>query len=327
MATKRFSGMNQKISNHSFNEVSGDQFVDFNGIWAPALTPVKDNYDIDNNRLIQHIHWLLENGCSGVVLFGTTGEAASFSASERMSALETVLASGVPPSRVIVGNGFPSATDTIAVTKHALAQGCTGVLMVPPFFFKELPEDALVQSYRYVFDQIDSPDLRVLLYHYPKMSAIPITHGLIDALLDSHCELIAGLKDSSGDWNSIGGFIEKYPELSIFPGSDEHLLHGLLAGGVGTITATADVNPAGIRKVYDIWEAGDNAESAQADASAIRSTIFQYPLAPALKAIHAFFRKDTAWATVRPPMMRLSESDTHELLERLDAFGFRLPGI
>ena len=319
--------MNQEFSNQSVNEVSGDRFVNFNGIWAPALTPVKDNYDIDSDRLNQHIHWLLENGCSGVVLFGTTGEAASFSASERMSALETVLASGVNPSKVIVGNGFPSTTDTIAITKHALAQGCTGVLMVPPFFFKELPEDALVQSYRYVFDQVDSPDLRVLLYHYPKMSAVPITYGLIDALLDSHCELIAGLKDSSGDWSSIGGFIEKFPQLSIFPGSDEHLLHGLLAGGTGTITATADVNPAGIRKVYDIWKVGDNAESAQADASAIRSAIFEYPLAPALKAIHAFFRKDTAWGTVRPPMMRLSETDARELLERLGSYGFRLPGM
>ena len=294
------------------------------GIWAPCLTPIKDNYTIDQLRLQDHIDWLLSNGCSGVVLFGTTGEAASFSSAERMTALEKLIASGVSPRNLIIGNGFSAITDTVAVTRHAMELGCESVLMVPPFYFKDLSLEGITASYRYVLDEVNSSRLRVVLYHYPKMSAVPITHALIDKLIESHSELIAGLKDSSGDWQSVEGFIRAYPNLSIFPGSDMLLLKGLKIGAVGTITATADINPAGICKVYDLWSVAKNAEDAQSKAEQIRQIVFRYPLAAALKSVHSAFRSDPDWNRVRPPLVVLSDHQRLKLIETLTQVDFQL---
>ena len=294
------------------------------GIWAPCLTPIKDNYTIDQLRLKDHIDWLLSNGCSGIVLFGTTGEAASFSAAERMTALEKLIASGVSPRNLIIGNGFSAITDTVAVTRHAMELGCESVLMVPPFYFKDLSLEGISTSFRYVLDEVNSSKLRVVLYHYPKMSAVPITHALIDKLIESHGELIAGLKDSSGDWQSVEGFIRAYPNLSIFPGSDMLLLKGLKIGAVGTITATADINPAGIRKVYDLWSVAKNAEDAQSKAEQIRQIVFRYPLAAALKSVHSAFRSDLDWNRVRPPLVVLSDYQRLKLIEALTQVDFQL---
>ena len=294
------------------------------GVWAPCLTPLEKNLGIDSFRLCEHIKWLLENGCNGVVLFGSTGEAASFSASERMAALDDVLESGVAALRVMVGNGFPSITDTVEVTRHTVEHGCKSVLMVPPYYFKNPTVEGLAESYRYVFDRLGSSDLKVILYHFPKQSAVPITYSLLDLLLDSHPELISGVKDSSGDWTSVEGFIQRYPQISIFPGSDMLLLDGLKIGGAGTITATADVNPAGIRKVYDLWREGQNAEESQESAERIREIVFQYPLAPALKSIHAYYRSDLEWRRVRPPLVELSDAETSGLINSLKDEGFKL---
>ena len=300
------------------------QRYNLGGVWAPCLTPINEDYSIDCSKLHDHIEWLLSNGCTGVALFGTTGEAASFSAAERTEALEKIVKSGIAPDRLMIGNGFTSISDTVKVTNHALELGCEKVLMIPPFFFKDLSTEGIAVSYRYVLDQVNSSNLKVILYNFPQMSTVPITHELIDRLIESHDELIVGLKDSSGDWNSVEGFIQNFPKLSVFPGSDLHLLQGLKVGGVGTITATADINPQGIRRVYDLWAEDEDAEEAQSRADMIREIVFQYPLAAALKAIHSVFRSDPQWRMVRPPLTVLGTADTEKLLGELDSAGFRL---
>ena len=308
------------------SESSDGTNSDLHGVWAPCLTPIDEDGGIDFPNLCEHIRWLLANGCHGVGLFGTTGEASSFSASERMTALEQVTASGIAPEKLMVGNGFPSITDTIAVTRHAMDLGCDRVLMLPPFYFKEPSTEGLVRSYRQVLDEVNSPDIRVVLYHFPKMSAVPIAHELIEALIGSHGDLIAGLKDSTGDWDSVEGYIREFPQLAIFPGTDVLLLRGLKIGGAGTITATADINPHGIRRVYDLWCEGRDAETAQDAADRIRKIVFRYPLSAALKTVHAVLRDEPEWKRVRPPLMELSNSEQSELMNALADEGFRLTG-
>ncbi len=304
------------------NEVKNSQL---RGIWAPCLTPLNSDLSIDLFKLTSHINWLLENGCDGVVLFGTTGEASSFSASERMSALEHVVESGISCCRLMVGNGFPSVQDSVSVTQHALSVGCEQVLMVPPYFYKTPNLDGVSAAYRYVFDRINGESLRVILYHYPKLSMVPITHSLIHELTRTHGNLIAGVKDSTGDWSSMKGFIQEFPELSIFPGSDSYLLAALKIGGVGTITATADINPTGIAKVYDLWSKRMDAVAAQDAANRVREVVFKYPLSSALKAVQAHFCFDESWKTVRPPLTPLSESHQSRLLAELEEAGFEIP--
>ncbi len=299
-----------------------EQAVNLRGIWAPCLTPVLEDFSIDYVRLCQHVDWLLNNGCQGVVLFGTTGESASFCAAERMIALKKLLMNDVPASRIILGNGFTAISESVDVTKHAVELGCRAVLMIPPFYFKNPSVQGLTCAYQYVLDAIDCPDLKVLLYHFPKMSTIPITYELIDALMHSHGELIAGLKDSSGSWDSVQDYIQRYPDLAIFPGTDTLLLKGLQSGGVGTITATANINPHGISRVYQLWQAGENAQSAQKAADSIRTIVSRYPLAAALKTAHAKFRDDSNWNRLRPPLVPLASKDQKALIESLLAAGF-----
>ena len=313
---------NQVMNSGSERETSEDSRLF--GIWAPCITPVDENYAIDVPRLCSLINWLQSNGCHGVSIFGTTGEAASFSAHERMSALEQVLESGISPDQLMVGNGFPAITDTVDVTRHALDLGCSNVLMLPPFYFKNPTIDGLCRSYRYVFDQVNSSDLRVILYHFPRMSTIPIPSPLIDELVRSHDGLIAGLKDSTCDWDSSKDYIERHPQMAIFPGTDALLLKGLECGGAGTITATANVNAAGIREVYDLWSSGESAEKAQQKAETIRSIIFEYPIAAALKFLHSHYRFDSAWEIVRPPLSILPSSDKTKLIRSLQKSGFAL---
>lgn len=308
----------------SFKPRTESSQIDLKGVWAPCLTPVLSDFSIDHERLFQHVNWLLSNGCHGVVLFGTTGEAASFSTAERMQALESLLESGVSPFEIILGNGFPSITDSIEVSRHAVSLGCRAVLMVPPFYFKNLSTVGLAASYQHVLDKIDCPDLRVLLYHFPRMSTVPISYPLIDTLIKTHGAMIAGLKDSSGEWESVIGFIQRYPDFSVFPGTDTFLLKGLNSGGAGTITATADINPNGIRHVYDLWRRGDDAKDVQSKANVIRMIISRYPLAAALKAVHAQFRSDPGWNRLRPPLEPLSANEQTELMESLSEAGFAL---
>lgn len=304
-----------------------DQSADIvlNGVWAPCLTPVLEDLSIDTIRLSQHVHWLLNNGCQGVVLFGTTGESASFSATERMSALQLLLDSGVPTSRIMVGNGFTAISDSVEVSKHAVALGCKALLMIPPFYFKTPSVKGLVAAYRYVLDTIGCPDLKVLLYHFPRMSTIPITCELIASLIASHGGMIAGLKDSTGSWDSVHEFIQQFPDLAIFPGTDTLLLKGLQADGAGTITATANINPHGISRIYQLWQAGEDAQHVQAAADSVRTVVSRYPLAAALKAVHANLRGNSNWNRLRPPLVALTDKDQKELMDSLHAVGFELP--
>ncbi len=296
-----------------------------NGVWAPCLTPIKDDLSIDPARMRRHVTWLLANGCSGIALFGTTGEAASFSADERMQALDALIASGVPPDQLMIGNGFTSIADSCAVTRHAVQNGCKAVLMLPPFYYKDPTTEGIASAYRHVLDQVGSSDIQAVLYHFPKLSAVPITHDLIRTLLKTHGELIAGLKDSTGDWSSAQSFIREFPGLAIFPGTDTLLLSALNAGGAGTITASANINPAGIRRIYDLWCAGDEAGDAQSQADKIRNIIQDYPLSSALKAVVSHYWDDPSWGVVRPPLTSLPDKSRADLIERLERGGFNYP--
>ncbi len=297
------------------------------GVWAPAVTPLNKDFTIDCAALLAHIEWLLHNGCHGVALFGTTGEAPSFSAQERIASLEYLLAHNVNPNNLIIGNGFCALTDTIEVTRHAVHSGCNTVLMIPPFYFKNLPVEGVAASYRHVFDEVNAPDLRVVLYHFPKLAMVVISHDLIRALMDSHGEMIAALKDSSGDWSGMQQYIEQFPTLSVLPGSEVFLLRALQIGGAGTITATANINPHGIRQVFDQWVITDEADEQQRSADEIRAVISKYPLAAALKAVHAEFRSNQSFSRVRPPLSELSPGEVSELTESLRQTGFSLSGF
>jgi 4-hydroxy-tetrahydrodipicolinate synthase len=289
------------------------------GVWAPALTPLDENLLPDPARYVAHARRLLDEGCHGVAVFGTTGEATSFSADERMALLEGILEAGLPADRLMVGTGCPALTDTVRLTAHAVSMGCVRVLMLPPYYFKGVSDDGLFASYDTVIQRVGSADLRIVLYHFPRLSGVPVTPGLIERLLQVHPETVVGIKDSSGEWASTRSYIDDHPALAVMPGSETLLLDGLMAGGTGCITATANVNAGGIRKVFDAWLAGDDeaARRHQDDASRIRAHLARWPLVPGLKAALASRDAEPGWLRMRPPLTPLADTEVQRLLEGL----------
>ena len=295
------------------------------GVWSPVLTPVDGGYRPDTARFVVHARWLLDNGCHGLGVFGTTGEANSFSIEEREVVL-TAAAEALPVDRIMAGTGCCALTDTVRLTRHAVALGIETALMLPPFYYKGLSDAALADYFTAVIEGVAAPRLRILLYHFPRLTGVPITTGLLDRLVAAHPETVIGVKDSGGDWDNTGALIERFPDLAIFPGSETFLLQGLRAGGAGCITATANVSAPAIRPIYDAFTAGAAAEAdaLQAAATAVRQVIEARAMVPALKHIVAARRGDPAWARTRPPIQALSAADGDALLTDLAALDFPL---
>ena len=295
------------------------------GIWAPLLMPLKENLDFDPGRMLALAEELLESGCHGLALFGTTSEANSFSLDERMAALEHCIKGGIDPAKIMVGTGCCAYPDSIRLTRHSLEQGCHMVLMLPPFYYKNMTAEGLANSYTQVVEAVKSEHLRILLYHFPALSGVPITAELIDILRDRHGDVIAGLKDSSGDWNNTKQLLESFPDLAIFPGTEHLLLDGLEHGSAGSITATANLTPAAIRSVYDRWTQNDSKARAQQEViNGTRSIIQKTPMVPTLKYLTSLRLKDPAWTRLRPPMVNLSEDQGRQSASELQAAGLDL---
>lgn len=284
------------------------------GIWAPTCTPLNADQKIDPDLLTEHLDRLIDAGCRGIVLFGTTGEATSFSVEERKAALEAVLAGGRDPDQLIVGTGCASIEDSVALTRHAVANGCPKVLVLPPFFYKGVSDEGLFASYATIIEAANNDSLRVFLYHIPQYSTVPIPHAVILRLQSEYGYAVAGLKDSSGDTDGTKGFIEAFPTLDIFPGNELTMLSLLNKGAMGCITATANVNAVQIRSVYDLWKDGDSGATAmQTRISRFREVIDAYPRIPALKHLIGRSLNDDSWSNIRPPLTSLGSDRVGEL--------------
>jgi len=294
------------------------------GIWAPAVTPLDADLMPDHARAIAHMRWLLDAGCHGIAYMGTTSEATSFSVAERISLLEAALEAGIPADRLMVGSGCAALSDSVALTAHATKAGCK-VLVLPPFYYKDVSDDGLYASYAALIDRVGDDGLQLFFYHFPKLSAVPITHGVIRRLIKDYPKVIKGLKDSSGDPEGGAAFIEAFPELSIFPGTETLLLSMLERGGAGTITASANINPGAIRKVYDAW-ADDDSDmvSFQEKITTFRLILQRNPMVPTLKAVLAHEHEDDNWLRVRPPLTGLGSAAKDDLISALNGYGFSL---
>ena len=301
---------------------------DIKGVFAAALTLLDADLTPDTKASVAHCQWLLANGCDGIGLLGTTGEAPSFSVAQRRGLLDAALENGIPNSRLIVGTGAAALSDAIELTAHAVASGVSGCLVVPPFYFKNISDEGLFASYATLIERVGRADLRLFLYHFPQMSAVPIPHGVIARLVRAFPGTIAGLKDSSGDLDNMLALIEAFPDLRIFSGTERYLLAVLEAGGAGCITAGANVTSREIGRLYAHWlDSGGGAETVtlQERVAALRDLIEGVPMIAAMKVLIARHRGQPGLARVAPPLADLGDEETAAFLMRLDEAGLTLP--
>ncbi len=295
----------------------------FAGVLSPVLTPFKKDLSPDAERFVAHCRWLLEQGATGLAVFGTTSEANSLSVDERKDLLEALIADGIDPKLLMPGTGCCALTDSVRLTEHAIRNGCGGVLMLPPFYYKGVSDDGIFANIAEVIERVGDERLRIYLYHFPQMAVLGYSLDLIERLIKMYPSIVVGVKDSSGDWSNTEAMLKRFPGFDVFPGSEVFLLPGLRGGGVGCITATANVNVAMVRNLYDRWQT-PQADALQEEITALRKTIQAYPMIPALKQIIAHYRNDAAWAAVRPPLVRLSETQAQSLIADLEQKKFAL---
>lgn len=295
----------------------------FSGLLVPAITPFTRDLVPDPAAFVGHAKWLLDEGAGGLAPFGTTSEANSLSVAERMTLLEALVEGGIKPALLMPGTGCVALPDSIALTAHAVALGVGGVLMLPPFYYKGVSDDGLFASYAEIIERVGDARLQIYLYHIPPQAVIGISLDLIERLRARYPDTIAGIKDSSGEWENTAAILKAHPDLTVFPGSEVFLMQGLGAGAAGCITATGNINPAGISAVYNAYLSGDHQEAvaAQEKATAFRQICQDYPLVPAIKALLA--RKNVApeLATVRPPLLGLDDARADALEAALRAGG------
>ena len=298
------------------------------GVLSPVVTPFKSDLSPDRERFVAHCKWLLSHNC-GLAVFGTNSEANSLAADERMTLLDAVVAAGVNTSRMMPGTGCSSITETVKLTAHAVKHGCAGVLMLPPFYYKGVSEEGLYRHYSEVVQRVGDPRLKIYLYHIPPVAVVGITPGLVERLLKAYPNAIAGMKDSSGDWNNTKIFLDAFAKqgFDVFVGSESFLLANMKNGGVGTISATANVNPGAIHKLYSEWKNAD-ADEQQAKLNVTRDAFGKkYLMIGALKQGIAIYANDPAWAKVRPPLVELTAEQAKSLAAELKAIGFTMPGL
>ena len=297
------------------------------GILSPVVTPFTADLNPDPARFVAQCKWLVSQNC-GLAVFGTNSEANSLSVNERIALLDALLAAGVDSSRMMPGTGCCALTDTVRLTEHAVKAGCAGVLMLPPFYYKDVSEDGLYRSFAEVVERVGDSRLRIYLYHIPPVAVVGITPKLVERLLKAYPSAIAGMKDSSGDWTNTKTFLDAFAKqgFDVFVGSESFLLANMRSNGAGCISATANVNPAPIDKLYREWRNNDAADQ-QERLNAIRKATGQYIMIPALKAVIAHHAKDPAWAMVRPPLMPLTTEQATKVIRDLEALGFEMPGL
>jgi len=298
------------------------------GVLAPVVTPFRADLSPDADRFARHCRWLLRSGCAGLAVFGTNSEANSLSVEEKLELLDALVKGGVAPAALMPGTGHCALSDSVRMTREAVRLGCGGVLMLPPFYYKGVSDEGLYRSFAEVIERVGDDRLRLYLYHIPPVSNVPITLGLIERLLARYPRIVAGVKDSSGEWSNTQAMLERFKDrgFDVFAGSEVFLLDNMRHGGKGCITATGNVNPSAIDRVFRNWR-GPDADRLQAGITATRKIVQKVPMIPALKAIVAHFGNDPQWRAVRPPLVELTAEQEGALIRELKAAGFSMPGL
>jgi 4-hydroxy-tetrahydrodipicolinate synthase len=275
------------------------------GFWTAVVTPVDSSYRCDVVRLTKHCRRLFDLGCDGAALFGTTGEGPAFAAAERGRVLDALLADALPPERLIVSAGAATLLDSVELARQATQAGVAGVLLMPPFFFRDgIGDEGIFRFYATLIDNIGEPELRGLLYHIPGASGVPVRPPVIRRLMDRYPRNIVGIKDSGGDWGYTEELLRRFSQLAIFTGTEIHIHLALQQHGAGTICGLGNVIAPLLRRLFDSPGISERRRLVpliqKADSLMSRGAFIA-----CLKAWIAAETEDAAWSRLLPPMAPL----------------------
>jgi 4-hydroxy-tetrahydrodipicolinate synthase len=285
-------------------------------VYSAVLTPFNKDLSIDKKLFISHCEFLLKNNISLAPL-GTTGEANSVSVSEKIDLIKTIGSSDLPKEKIIIGTGNTSFVDAALLTKTAVENKIYSVLLLPPFYYKNVSDEGVYQYYKQIINTVKSKNLRVFLYNIPQVSGVTISIDLVNRLKKEFSDTITGIKDSSGNFENT----KKYKEIKnfiVYPGSEKFLYDGLHIGCSGCISATTNVNIEAT-KLINSFDKSDG-ESINKKIKAVRDVFEKYPVIAALKATK--IKEDSNWSNIRPPLVALSDQQKSNLAKDLKDINF-----
>lgn len=302
------------------NQPDSANLSPLHGVLAPTLTPVRADLSPDIDRWSVFSKQLLANGCNALCPFGTTSEANSFGISERIDMLDQLVATGIPAAKLMPGTGTPAIPDTVKLTSHAVNLGCSGVLVLPPYYYKGVSDDGIFRAMAEVIERVGDTRLRVYLYHIPGVAQVAFSLALIERLIKAYPQTVVGMKDSSGDWNNLHAILTNFPGFGTFTGSERFLLDTLKLGGAGSINAVANVIAPLQRRLYDNWQS-DEAPALQEAVNSMRPVFKDVQPIPALKQLVSYLQNDPNWLNLRPPFVNLTDAQAQGVIQAFEQSG------
>jgi 4-hydroxy-tetrahydrodipicolinate synthase len=282
------------------------------GVWAAVLTPLTADYSPDAARAVRCYRDLLERGCDGINVLGTTGEAMSLGVDQREVFMEAIAASGLPMERVMVGTGAASLRDASRLTRRAFEAGFAAALVMPPFFYRDASDDGIVAFFDELFGRTDPPRGSVMLYNFPRMSGITFHRALTGRLLEEFPDTIAGMKDSSNDCELQREILSWRPDQRIFPGSETDLLAAGRRGAAGCISGSVALWP---ELAHAVFTDGDDEKDRE--LSQRRAALDGLPFIPAVRYVTAVASGEPEWERALPPLQPLTPGQRRTLRQRV----------
>ena len=296
-------------------------------VLAPVISPFNNQGRIDVPKLLKQCQWLRSNDV-GVAIFGTNSESNSISSIEKMEVLEKLVAGGLDPKIMMPGTGACSVAETVFMTSKAVKAGCAGVLMLPPFYYKDVSDDGLFSYFSEVIEQVGDSRLQIYLYNIPPITKIPMSLALLERLIKAYPNTIAGMKDTSGDWSYTEMVLKQFaPQgFRVFAGNELFLLRTMQNGGYGCISSMVNIDPRRNAYLAAHWQ-DSNADQLQAELDMVRAALVKFPTVPTMKAVIAHFSKDLEWARVRPPLVSLTAEQKTQMALELEKINFSITGL
>ena len=289
------------------------------GVFAAVPTPFTADWEPDIAVFMEHCEWVLDNGCDGLNVLGSTGEATSQSGRTRAAIMREVGNSSLRESPLMVGTGTPSLAETIELTRLAADSGFDAALLLPPFYYAPVSDDGLFDYFSQLIRAVD--DIAIYLYNFPQMTGLSFSTGLIERLLTAYPGRLCGMKDSSGDLAYTENIAATFAgSFDVFPGSEAPLPDAVAKGYAGCISASVNATAVQAGKV---WRNRDNV--AEQDASVLRqlrTAIQSVPIAAAAKYLTALRTGDDSWQRMLPPLTTLNSDQQQQLQPVAVQLGF-----
>lgn len=291
------------------------------GIWPALQTPLTPALDVDTTLLARYALRLMQAGYAGVTLFGTTGEGLSFSLAERQTTLEAMIAGGIPAERIVVHTSCAALPETVALTRHAVEQGVRACLVLPPFFLKGVPDQCVIDAYRWVIDGVADDRLRVLLYHIPQVSGVGLSLPVMSELVHRYPDTIIGIKDSGCQRDfSVALGQALMPPLQVWVGNELDLQTMAGMGSRGAVSGVANMLPRLVAHLVDQAD-GPGAAADLARVQGFLQLMGGYSMTAAFKGVMSMLDGEPGWQRVRPPLVALSAEEFERLQQQLVSFG------